>query len=188
MSFLDGTFPDDELPGKIAESAQKAKRRDEIVKWFDAFKAYCLREGRLEVSYNETIVDQLNQNYWEEMCESVRSRIVSSADKPVRADRHKIASLLELLIVHYQPFHDDRPDVKSDLNARAAFYVATNIIGNWGKVSIDDLYVSESFDREHRTWLTQLNQYSEGQPIFSNAATWYMVEKIFIERSEKIAA
>lgn len=188
MSFSEGTFPDDELLGDIAGASQKEKRRNEIIKWFDDFKAYCLEEGGLATDYDPIVVDQLNQNYWEEMCESVRARIVSTSGKPVRADRHKIASLLELLIVYYQPFRHDDPACQNDLNARAGFFVATNIIGNWGKVSTDDLFVSESFDREHRTWLMQLNHHSEGKPIFSNAATWYMVEKLFIERSGRAAS
>lgn len=179
-----GVYPDDLLAGKIANVAQKDKRKIEIHKWFADFKKYCKEEGDFDVDYESATVDDINESYWEQMCESVRARLRPTEGKAVRADRHKIASLFELLIVHFRPFQNDDEAISADLNARAAFFVATNIIGNWGKVDTDDLYVSESFDREHRTWLKQLNQYSEGQPIFSNAATWFMVEKLFIERSE----
>lgn len=185
MATHDGFFPDDELIAGIAPQDQVTKRRGELISWFDAFKEYCLEEGNYETEYSEQVVDQINQNYWENMCESVRARIVSKGGAPVRADRHKIASLLELLIVHHQPFNAENDGTRNDLNARAAFYVATNIIGNWGHCSEQDLFVSDSFDREHRTWLKQLNRHSEGMPIFSNAATWYLVEKIFIERSAR---
>jgi hypothetical protein len=50
------------------------------------------------------------------------------------------------------------------------------------------MYVSDSFDREHTTWLKQLNLYTEGWPVFSNAATWYLVELIYFERQQKAAS
>jgi hypothetical protein len=184
MSCAIGAYPDDLLAGEIANVDQKEKRKAEIHKWFSDFQSFCQTEGEFYTEYDHDLVDQINQNYWEEMCESVRARLVPQVGKEIRADRHKIASLFELLITHFQPFQCDDEDCKIDLNARAAFFVATNIIGNWGRVNTDDLYVSESFDREHRTWLKQLNVHAEGSPIFSNAATWYLVERIFIERSE----
>lgn len=185
MSGPQGVYPDDLLVGTFAGVDQKAKRKAEIIKWFSDFKAFCKDDGDFDTDFDPATVGQINQNYWEEMCESVRARLCSATGNEVRADRHKIASLFELLIVHYQPFKNDDLEIELDLNARAAFFVATNIIGNWGKVTTDDLFVSPSFDREHRTWLKQLNKHSEGMPIFSNAATWYMVEKLFIERSER---
>lgn len=184
MSDKDDNFPDDELESEIADDEKKQKRFAELITWFDRFVDYCKSEG-YQAQYDSDSVGQINQNYWEEMCESVRARLKTPEDKPVRADRHKIASLLEILVIYYQPFQDADPEIMEDVNARAAFYVATNIIGNWGKVNSDDLYVSESFDREHRTWLKQLNHFDEGGPVFSNAATWYLVEKIFIERTQR---
>lgn len=184
MNCPHGVYPDDLLAGAIANVDQKEKRKAEIHKWFTDFKNFCQVDGNFFADYDPQAVDQINQNYWEEMCESVRARLRPAAGKDVRADRHKIASLFELLIVHYKPFQNDDDEIKADLNARAAFFVGTNIIGNWGKVNTDDLFVSDSFDREHRTWLKQLNEHSENMPIFSNAATWYLVERIFIERSE----
>lgn len=184
MSYSSCVYPDDELAGKIPNPDQQEKRKAELQQWFSFFREYCHEEGDFEADYDQEILDRINRNYWEEMCESVRVRLQPSEYKPVRADRHKIASLMELLINHYKPFQCDDEEIKVDLNARAAFYIATNIIGNWGKVDGDDLYVSDSFDREHRTWLKQLNEHSEGLPIFSNAATWYLVEKLFIERNQ----
>lgn len=183
MSIPHGVYPDDRLDGQFTAPEQKAKRKAELLQWFEDFKLFCFEEGGLSIGFDEQVVEEINENYWAQMAESVRIRICTTEGKVVRADRHKIASLLELLIVHHQPFSHDEAPVQSDLNARAAFFVATNVIGNWGVVETDDLYVSDSFDREHRTWLTQLNEHSEGMPIFSNAATWYMVELLFIERS-----
>lgn len=181
-------YPDDLLVGEFANGEQVEKRIKEIHKWFSDFKNFCLEAGDFIATYDLKSVDQISQSYWEMMCESVRARLRPPPGKEVRADRHKIASLFELLIVYIQPFQNDDAEVMRDLNARAAFFVATNIIGNWGKVPVGDLFVSESFDREHRTWLKQLNEHSEGMPIFSNAATWYMVEKLFIERGEKASS
>lgn len=138
------------------------------------------------ITYAADITEIINSHYWEAMDENVRPRIQSSMpDSPVRADRHKIAALMELVIMHAQPILHADARIANDLTARLAFFVAMNILGNWNKSRVGDLYVSDSFDREHRTWLRQLHTHSEGWPIFSNAATWYLVELIYFERSAR---
>ena len=184
MSVPAGTFPDDELIGNFATAEQIANRASDIKQWLEDFRNHCLENGA-SVSIHPQAVEEINQSYWAAMSESVRVRIIPEVGKSVRADRHKIASLFELLVQHHQPFEHTDSEIATDLNARAAFFVAINIIGNWGYVGAGDLYVSESFSREHLTWLKQLNEHSEGLPIFSNAATWYLVEKLFIERAER---
>ena len=188
MSTPSGKYPDDDLYSAFTGDEQKAKRKAEIQQWFEDFKEFCLRDGGVSIEIASNVIDLINEDYWSQMSESVRIRICPPNGKSVRADRHKIASLFELLIVHHQPFLHPESSIQIDLNARAAFFVATNIIGNWGYVNSGDLYVSQSFDREHRTWLIQLNEHSEGLPIFSNAATWYLVELLFIERSSTAQA
>ncbi|MFO1404666.1 MAG: hypothetical protein U1E96_08795 [Azonexus sp.] len=178
-------YPDDILEGDFPSADLKKKREAEVVKWFDDFQRYCRDEGGIEIGISPDAAREINSLYWETMCDSVRIRLQRTQGEPVRADRHKIASLFELLIATQRPFNPPDEAATIDLNARAAFFVATNIIGNWGYVDTNDLFVSESFDREHRTWLKQLNTHSEGLPIFSNAATWYLVEKLFIERGAR---
>ena len=180
-------YPDDILSGPITPIEQKTRRREEISNWLGAFAAYCEVAGGFRVCFADDSAEIINSTYWEAMDENVRPRIQSSDPaKPVRADRHKIASLMELVVMHFMPVQDENRDTASDLNARLAFFIAMNIIGNWNKERVKGMFVSESFDREHRTWLRQLHSHSEGWPIFSNAATWYLVECIYFERSGTI--
>jgi hypothetical protein len=181
-------YPDDVLDGNFTPAEQKARRLEEICVWFAAFENFCFREGEYRVQWIDDASNTLNQIYWEQMNEAVRPRIVSSSGRAVRADRHKIAALMELLVVNQELILDDNPEIQSDINARLALYIATNIIGNWNADKVGDMYVSDSFDREHTTWLKQLNLYTEGWPVFSNAATWYLVELIYFERQQKAAS
>lgn len=180
-------YPDDVLTDKWGTREQIERRRGEIANWLDTFLRYCHEEGGVtEVGFQEGIEEQINAQYWEAMGENVRPRILSSdPSRPVRADRHKIASLMELLLVHAQPITHPDPEIQEDLNVRFAYFVAMNILGNWNPNKVKDLRVSPSFDREHRTWLKQLSTHSEGWPIFSNAATWYLVELIYFERTDR---
>ncbi len=182
MNLPAGAYPDDEISHQFAQADSIEKRRRELAIWFKTFLDYCEEEGGIRLELDESLVDRINSQYWELMHDQVRCRIQAVNGVEPRADRHKIASLTELLIVCCAPIKHPDKAIANDLNARAAFFVATHIIGNWGKVDIGDLQVSESFTREHLAWLTQLPKYQEGWPIFSNAATWYLVELTLIER------
>ncbi|MDP2794798.1 MAG: hypothetical protein Q8O25_12115 [Sulfurisoma sp.] len=189
MSADTSTYPDDILSGDFTPEDQKHRRLDEITTWFSRFAEYCLEEGGIGIGFKAGIQSLINSAYWEQMDEVVRPKIISGTPNgEARADRHKIASLMELMIVHAQPVTYGNPEIAEDLNVRLAFYVATNIIGNWNSEKCENLYVSESFDREHRTWLRRVNTKAEGMPVFSNAATWYLVELLYLERVAKAQA
>jgi hypothetical protein len=173
-------FPAEE-PADVITAERRERRHEEISNWLSHF-AGALRCDGVDVSVADGAADALNVAYWELLQESVRPRVVRHDGTHGHIDRHKIASLFELLIVHEQPLLHGDAAIAADLNARLAFFVAINIIAAWNGITADDLYVSESFDREHRTWLNQLSRYREGWPIFSNAATWYLVELVYLER------
>lgn len=164
-----------------------AKRRQELEIWIKMFIDR-LNEvnGDLEIRYPESIAyDELSAVYWEIMNESIRPRIRSrKAGVEVVVDHHKIASLTELLMVHYRPLDNVGLDVElqNSLNARLAFFVAENIIAGWNPEVVGKLHVSDSFREEHLAWLRSCSFAGQSASVFSNAATWYLVEKIYLER------
>lgn len=182
----------DHLPenGSIS-SVAKEKRRNEFEQWANI----CITElnqqleGVIELSApSSDVFDELNSTYWELLEETVRPRIKSrEAGKEVVVDRHKIASLTELLLVHYRPFKHLRidPALENSLNARLANFVAESIVGGWNPEVVGNLAVSDSFSSEHLAWLRNSAFDTRSASIFSNAATWYLVEKIYLERSER---
>jgi hypothetical protein len=117
--------------------------------------------------------------------EGIRPNIKSRSGGDVVVDRHKIASLSELLIVRLQPIEHEDPDNLLTLNARLAYFVAINIIANWNPENVEKLEVSKSFNREHLTWLKYVANGVAPASVFSNSATWYLVERIFLERFER---
>jgi hypothetical protein len=97
-------------------------------------------------------------------------------------DRHKIASATELCVCFWEPIDKPNQEEKTEINARLAFYIGLNIIGNWDPNKVKTLFVSESFNREHLTWLREVKRHKNFQ-IFSNAATWFLIELICAERT-----
>lgn len=169
--------------GKATDAA-KEKRYKELEHWFLMFAKYFQETFGTPIQYQNDIVRVINHNYWELLEENVRP-LVKSRDQNgnVVIDRHKIASLTELLIVHLQPIVYEDNDTRKLLNARQAFFIASNIIGNWDQDKVSDLFVSESFNSEHLAWLRYLSDGARPFAIFSNSATWYLVEKIFLDRT-----
>lgn len=185
MRSLD--YPDDDLSDEQPSHSQREKRFAEITAWFQQFGDFCLENGEVEVVFASDAAESINNDYWEMMYKDVRKRIQPAVGvEPKRADRHKIASLMELLIVHHGPIEHSDEVVRREMNADLAFFVAKNIIVGWHKDRLRHIHVSDSFDREHRTWLIQCQTYSENNPIFSNAATWYLVELILFERNPEL--
>lgn len=129
-------------------------------------------------------VSLINSTYWETIEEHIRPRMISNGTKRI-IDRHKIASTLELCVCCIAPLEHDDKETKNDINARLAFYIGLNIIGNWSPDKITTLFVSDQFHREHMAWLREVNANRRELSIFSNAATWYLVELLCIERSSK---
>lgn len=177
----------EDVIGDRSTPEQRAQRLVDIENWLKYFQEDCRREFNAEVTYVENAARDINHMYWETLEERVRPRITSKSGHEVTVDRHKICSLTELVITHLQPVDHAEETKKLDLSARFAHYCALNILGCWDSKITTGLYVSESFEREHLTWLRNLNRCSEDFPIFSNAATWYLVELLFLERTERSA-
>jgi len=177
----------EDVIGDQATPEQRAQRLVDINNWLSYFQEDCLREFGATITYVENAARDINHAYWETLEECVRHRITSQSGKEVTVDRHKICSLTELVVSHQMPIDHDDMAKRIDLSARFAYYCALNILGCWDSRIATALHVSESFEREHLTWLRSLQRCSENFPIFSNAATWYLVERLFIERSERQA-
>lgn len=184
-------FPDDCLEGKLASPAQREKRLNEIETWLGYFSELSAKHLGSSVRYIDDAAERINTCYWESLEDKVRPRIQPHRDAggaKVFVDRHKISSLLELSIAYLQPIESIN-DLDTDVdewNAKLAYYVALNIIGNWDAGKVSTLYVSESFDREHQTWLRYLHK-TRDFPIFSNAATWYLFEQYCLLKSTAVA-
>ena len=156
-------------------------RTTDVQAWMDQFK-------RLypEIEYVEDInglptAQYLDHIYGERLEESIRPRMKPHADgSEIRVDRHKIASLYEVIIAESTPIAclsgDDESEI-NPLNYTFAYFVAQLVIGSFNKARGVDLnyFVSEVFDREHMS-LLEICRVSEGL-VFSNAASWYLIEK-----------
>lgn len=161
----------------------KNKRERDIAEWLSQFSRLYEKNYGEGVQYQEASASLINTWYWETLEETVRPRMALKNANRTKVDRHKIASLLEVVIVHVQPIiAASQRHSREQLCARLAYFVAVNLIGNWHHERIKTLHVSDSFHREHLAWLANSVR-SEGFPIFSNAATWYLFELICEERS-----
>lgn len=181
-----GGFPDDELPANSAISVEKQEQRLKALRsWVRMFISGWEQSHPLnasELTVDESSLEMANANYWELMNETVKPKITPcDGGSAVRADRHKIASLTELLLVHFAPINHPSPATARDLNIRLAYFCALNIIANFNKSMLPRLHVSSSFAEAHLTWLNHLAT-ADSAPIFSNAANWYLVELIAKER------
>lgn len=184
-------FPDDVLHANSAvPNEKKAQRLEELRSWVDVFVKFLRRAnhpGAAGLTVNDFSLEMTNSNYWELMDESVKPKITPcDGGVSVRADRHKIASLTELLLVHYTPLQHESDETATDLNIRLAYFCALNIIANFNESKLDDLHVSNSFAEAHFTWLRHLAT-ADAAPIFANAANWYLVELIARERQTRAA-
>jgi len=170
------------MPDSISVD-DKGKREQDITEWLSLFSQSYRNKYGEDVHFQDESAKLINTWYWETLEETVRPRMVQNNGTQTKIDRHKIASLLELIIVHVQPvLASTQRHSREQLCARLAYFVAINLIGNWHPDRIKTLFVSDSFHREHLAWLTNSTQ-SEGFPIFSNAATWYLFELICEERT-----
>ena len=177
---MEGTFQVETFDGQRASVAAKRQRESEIETWLSYCEEFFLNAFKIKISLQKDAAKYIGHHYWESMEEKVRPRIRSkNGEGPVVVDRHKICSLIEMVVMYVAPIEAPDPD---ELNARLAFFVAINIIGNWQADKIHTLSVGEDFDREHLALLRNINRSSDGWPIFSNAATWYLFEQLCIAR------
>jgi hypothetical protein len=143
-----------------------------------------------EVEYYEAIdeiptAEYIEHLYREKLNKSVKPRMKIEGDGDHRVDRHKIASLYELVIAFAAPILPDvgTPDgIANPLNAEFAYFVAQFIIEAFNKkkgLNID-FHISDELDREHVSLLS-ISTVSDGM-IFSNSACWYLIEKYCLDR------
>lgn len=183
-------YPDDVLHGDRPSAEQIEKRSKELKTWIGQFIILFGQKTSadkvLDLDYDEASAEQINADYWELMYERIKPRIKNHSGKEKRADRHKIASLLELLVNWHQPITIDDKKQQDIINAHLAYFVALAVIGNWNQLKGKNLSESITFKREHVALLTAMSKNGgETLPIFSNAATWYAVEKILLARYTK---
>ena len=178
-------FDDDVLPETGATEEQRKVRLAAIEVWFGRFAggiAQTAPQKAHKLKWIENPAELINNDYWELMHARIKPRIIPREGKPKRADRHKIASLLELLINWHQPIVLGDHAQSRLINAQLAYFCALNIIGNWNQANLKHLHISDSFASEHLALLRSLPDTSDSLPIFSNAASWYLVETIAIAR------
>lgn len=173
-------YPDDILNTQFATEAQKQKRLTELTIWASRFVQYQAIIFSEDIVPNKDKLSLVNSNYWETLEGYVRPRLIPN-NRECRVDRHKIASLTELSICFFEPLELPDPEKKTDINARFAYTAGSTIIGNWDEEKITDLTVSKSFLREHLVLLREVRR-DKNLPIFSNAATWYLIELLCEER------
>ena len=103
-----------------------------------------------------------------------------------RVDRHKIASITEIMTMAAMPIESTGTDADSQLltNAKLAYALGLMIIGNFNGNVIQSLAVSRSFVEQHVVWLCEIRA-GQDFAFFSNAATWYLVELMFQERTAR---
>ncbi len=181
-------FEDDILLEAGASEEQKSARLKAFEIWFSRFSSGIAQGSpakALKIQWEEDCAQLINNDYWELMHERVKPKIIPKPDKEKRADRHKIAALAELLINWHQPIIVADAEQRRKLNAQLAYFCALNIIGNWNNANLTQLHISDPFATEHIALLMALPDSAESLPIFTNAATWYLVEKIFLARKTK---
>ncbi len=163
-------------------------REKAIGVWMEKFKVL-----HPEVEYYKDIngiptAKYLQHLYREKLDQSVKPRMKVYENGDHRVDRHKIASLYELVIAFAAPIAPEEgvPDgVDNPLNAEFAYFVAQLVIESFNKAYNRqiDLFISKEFDREHIALLS-ISTVTDGM-VFSNAATWYLIEKYCMDHKNK---
>lgn len=159
-------------------------RAGDVQKWLEEFQEVfpeAIIATEMDTIPTAVFIEHL---YREKLEGSIRPRMKPGDDgEQHRIDRHKIASLYELVVANVSPVIDLAQDTgKSveDLNADLAYFVAQVVIESFANVKGQqiELNVPASFEREHKSLLKLCNvQVTDGM-VFSNAATWYLVEEL----------
>jgi hypothetical protein len=166
-----------------------ANREEAIQTWMHRFKT----ELYPEVEFYEDLdgvgtAKYIQHTYTEKLNESVKPRMQVYEDGDHRVDRHKIASLYELVIVYLAPIMpvEGTPEGEiNPLNAHFAYFVGQIIIEGFNKRTGNELelFISDEFDREHLSLLS-ISTVSDGM-VFANSASWYLVEKYCLDINSK---
>lgn len=161
-------------------------RSHDVQTWIDHFKHLYPEAEFYEYINTIPLAQYIDHMYHERLEETVRPRMKPHKDgTEIRVDRHKIASLYELVIADTRPIkgpYDDENGPSNTLNSVFAYFVAQLVLAAFNKAKgIDlDYFVSLSFDREHMS-LLEICAISEGM-VFSNAASWYLIEEFCLAK------
>lgn len=180
-------FPDDVALIEI-QPEQRLKRLEDLEFWVSNYVENVNAAGFEILKIIPGKVSYLNASYWETLEGQIRCKMLPHAGNEGRlVDRHKIASLTELTTMAAMPIETVGGDEEAQLlsNAKLAYALGLMIIGNFNRDIIQSLTVSKSFVDQHIIWLCEVKA-NNGFSFFSNAATWYLVEKIFKERHERL--
>ena len=161
----------------------RVDRCAQIQGWMDAFVRVYPEVRFFEIINDVNAVALINETYWEKMLGSIKTHMANGTDG--YADRHKVASLYEAVIAQLNPIlpQDGTEEGPiNPLNQVFAYFVAISVIDTFNRERglRLDYFVSESFDREHKALLS-ICQVTDSF-VFANAATWYLVEKIAIDK------
>jgi hypothetical protein len=162
----------------------RVNRTAQIQGWMDRF-----RQSYPSVEYFDEIegisaAALIDSCYWEWLEDRIKPRMADQSGNG-HVDRHKMASLYEVIIAAVSPIVPSNGDVTGPtdpLNYTFAYFVAQVIMDTFGKENgmVLDYFISDEFDREHIALLS-ISTPSEGF-VFANAATWYLVEKYCLDR------
>jgi len=155
----------------------------EIKSWLRAFSEWYEKTVGKPICLTDKAAENLNETYWNTVEGHVRPYLSKqSADWAGLIDHHKIASTMELCVLHTETIHHDSLERMLELNAELAMFIAKSIIMGWNLPVRFSAAAAQcgNFDREHLAWLKSVD--AEEYPIFSNAATWFLYERMLLAR------
>lgn len=172
----------------MERSAEERKKRanevKQIIEIFGQHYELCIAQLDIQGHTNISTIE-IHPNFVETLIEEyypIIDQIKLSVE--VNADRHKIASLLELLTIRIQPIQvsDENEVTTRQLNARFAFTIAASFEMGLKNVSWDGLdfnTVNTAFNQEfseiiedHITAMEFRNPEDEYLPVISNSEFW----------------
>jgi len=141
-----------------------------------------LAEQNIAVVFKPDAAVIANSMYWEYLDDNIRPYMKK---RGTRIDHHKIASLVELIVATFLPILHDEVAVQRRYNALLAFHCAMNVMKAWGH-PIQRKHMETAFVTSHHDFL-EYTAATLQMPVFSNAATWYLVEKLADSIQSKFA-
>lgn len=177
-------------------NSEKKTHCDEIRDWLERFELAHKQTAKTEFRIKNNAAEELDKLYWNTVKKCVKNKLCeeetndedSSDEKLI--DRHKIASTMEMCIMYFEPIEHMVFDRMIEINAQFAHFAAKSIILAFNFPDFSDANSNlnaevasfPNFDREHISWLTMVEK--EHFPIFSNAATWFLYERLLLARND----
>ncbi len=170
-------------------SKKEQKRANEFLIWFNWFNKQNNNNLRWLIPIDKPNSEPhqfLNEQYWRLHSDYVKSNL----HKGHKSDRHKIASLTEIVIrsslpIEYKDQQDRTENEKIKLNVNFAIFCAIEIHYGWlaqkRKLFPKDAPSNVTFsDRQfldgHFFWLKKWQSFSTSD-IYSNSMSWFTFEK-----------